>query len=84
MGGGPAAVDRSPLSGQMDAAASAASAAAATSETFAIDLRKEVALQELMCAVVDLDEMLPANFMKSHFNALYAFADAIRYQFVTF
>lgn len=42
----------------------------ATSETFSFDLRKEVALQEFICAVVDLDEMLPANFMKSHFNAL--------------
>jgi hypothetical protein len=40
------------------------------SETFSFDLRKEIALQELICAVVDFDEMLPANFMKSHFNAL--------------
>lgn len=41
-----------------------------SSESFSFDLRKEVALQELLCAVVDMDELLPAGFMKSHFNAL--------------
>lgn len=42
----------------------------ASSEMFSFDLRKEIALRELICAVADLDEMFPPNFMKSHFNAM--------------
>ena len=73
--GSGSAVERSPPAAHADAVSA--------SETFAIDLRKEIALQELMCAVFDLDEMLPANFMKSHFNALYAPAVIIALFFVT-
>ncbi len=43
----------------------------AITEAFSFDLRKQPALQDLICAVVDFDEMLPANFLKSHFHALY-------------
>ena len=43
----------------------------AAAETFTFDLKKEPALQDLICAVVDFDELLPANFLKSHFHALY-------------
>jgi hypothetical protein len=56
-----------PLSGVSAAFQTQADAAA---ETFTFDLRKEPALHDLICAVVDLDEMLPANFLKSHFHAL--------------
>jgi Na+-transporting NADH:ubiquinone oxidoreductase subunit NqrE len=42
----------------------------ASPEMFSFDLRKEIALRELICAVADLDEMFPPNFMKSHFNAM--------------
>jgi hypothetical protein len=42
------------------------------SEVCPFIFRKEFALQEMICAVVDLDELLPTNFMKSHFAAVYA------------
>ena len=41
-----------------------------SSESFSFDLRKEIALRELICAVSDLDEKFPPNFMKAHFNVL--------------
>ncbi len=40
------------------------------SDLFSFDPRKEIALRELICAVADLDELFPPNFMKSHFNVM--------------